>query len=406
MERKLLKGLLSHRSFEAQKGYVYPELFSGDHRLIFKTIAEAHEQYKCDLSTDEVYALLTSKRTLSTTAKDSIKELLQEIDREIAPNEKLSTDLLSNVHRKNVAKQIAELAVDIMDKGEGDFSTIQKLSEEALTSSVTDPLRTISTDIPTLLEQTKNQGKWKWRMPSVADKVPNIGPGNNVIIFGRPEVGKSSYVAYEVIGWLKQGAKVHYFANEEPGIKIMLNFIRSALGLSDKELMAQHGTAYADWDNIKARLSLFDETDMGVEDIDAHLSGCSESERPDIIVIDQTDKISCASKFDSGHERLKDLYVKVRQLARRNNVVAVNVSQASADAEGHRAITFSMMDMSKTGKAGEADVIIGVGKDPIVDENLQRYLTVSKNKLPGGGWKGTIPCLFNPTTCTWVAEGV
>jgi len=48
-----------------------------------------------------------------------------------------------------------------------------------------------------------------------------------------------------------------------------------------------------------------------------------------------------------------------------------------------------MLDNSRTGKAGEADIIIGIGKTGNSDEdNFMRFLCISKNKI--NGWHGTI----------------
>jgi hypothetical protein len=46
---------------------------------------------------------------------------------------------------------------------------------------------------------------------------------------------------------------------------------------------------------------------------------------------------------------------------------------------------FDMMENSKTGKAAEADLIIGVGKrqDMGGEENMDRSLCISKNKING-----------------------
>ena len=49
-----------------------------------------------------------------------------------------------------------------------------------------------------------------------------------------------------------------------------------------------------------------------------------------------------------------------------------------------------MMENSKTGKADEADVIIGVGKRNDLGEASERSLSISKNKITG--WHGTIHC--------------
>ena len=47
------------------------------------------------------------------------------------------------------------------------------------------------------------------------------------------------------------------------------------------------------------------------------------------------------------------------------------------------------MDNSKTGKAGEADIIFGIGKTGSSDTaNIIRHLCISKNKL--NGWHGMI----------------
>ena len=72
--------------------------------------------------------------------------------------------------------------------------------------------------------------------------------------------------------------------------------------------------------------------------------------------------------------------------------------QASADGEGKTRIDFSMAEGSKTGKAAEADVILGIGKhsgdneDGLPDNT--RFLTISKNKL--SGYHGTIPVMIEP----------
>ena len=52
------------------------------------------------------------------------------------------------------------------------------------------------------------------------------------------------------------------------------------------------------------------------------------------------------------------------------------------------------MENSKTGKAAEADLIIGIAKRDITDQNdTRRYLSISKNKLTGE--HVYIPCFLN-----------
>jgi hypothetical protein len=65
----------------------------------------------------------------------------------------------------------------------------------------------------------------------------------------------------------------------------------------------------------------------------------------------------------------------------------IAISQASAEAHDRDHISFNMMENSKTGKAAEADLIIGIGNNTSNDPtNTNRILNVSKNKITG--WHG------------------
>ena len=88
-------------------------------------------------------------------------------------------------------------------------------------------------------------------------------------------------------------------------------------------------------------------------------------------------------------ERLKETYVTAREIAKRNQLLIWAVSQASYDAHDRQFIDYSMLDNSRTGKAGEADIIIGIGKTGSSEvENTVRHICVAKNKL--NGWHGMI----------------
>ena len=63
-----------------------------------------------------------------------------------------------------------------------------------------------------------------------------MSKGNLAVVFGRPEIGKSSFIAHMVAGYIKNGITVEYYANEEPGRKIMLNIRRAVTGESDSDV--------------------------------------------------------------------------------------------------------------------------------------------------------------------------
>ena len=89
------------------------------------------------------------------------------------------------------------------------------------------------------------------------------------------------------------------------------------------------------------------------------------------------------------------IYTGAREIAKRNNCCVIAVSQASADGQGKFDLTFDMMEGSKTGKAAEADVIIGVGhRDKLDTDERIRSLAISKNKITG--WHGQLVCTIVP----------
>jgi len=124
---------------------------------------------------------------------------------------------------------------------------------------------------------------------------------------------------------------------------------------------------------------------MGVEEADAY----AKLNKPDIMFMDQLDKFRISGEYNRGDERLKETYVHAREIAKRNKMLVWAVSQASNDGHDRQFIDYNMMDNSKTGKAGEADIIIGIGKTGASDvENIVRHICISKNKI--NGWHGPI----------------
>jgi hypothetical protein len=97
------------------------------------------------------------------------------------------------------------------------------------------------------------------------------------------------------------------------------------------------------------------------------------------------DKIALAQQFNSGHERLRELYYRLRELAKTHNCALIGVSQLSAEAEGKTRLTPSMLEGSRVGKVSETDVLLGIGKaiDPDDPDNPERYINIMKNKISG-----------------------
>ena len=184
----------------------------------------------------------------------------------------------------------------------------------------------------------------------------------------------------------------------------MLNIRRAVTSEDDAEI-AKSITSGKDnhtWLDAAKSLTVRQIGTMGIETIITR----AKKDKPDVIILDQVDKLSLSNgKYNANHERLKELYTRTRELAKEGNCLVINVSQASVIADEYNEITYDMLDGSKTGKAGEADIIIGIGKRSFLTDppenarNQIRFIKVSKNKI--NGWHGCVTASFDPATNQW-----
>ena len=144
---------------------------------------------------------------------------------------------------------------------------------------------------------------------------------------------------------------------------------------------------------VEDKLTVIDSVGTDISEIQSYC----DLNKPDIIFVDQLDKIKVRGNFNRGDERLKELYSSAREIAKRNECLVWAVSQAGADAEGKQIISYDMLDGSKTGKAGEGDIIIGIGRNNgDYDLDPTRFLTISKNKV--NGVHSTVTCEMDVKT--------
>ena len=117
------------------------------------------------------------------------------------------------------------------------------------------------------------------------------------------------------------------------------------------------------------------------------------------------DKFAVTSGFARQDEALKANAIHARSIAKQYGCGIFYMSQLSAEAEGKVLLNQSMMEGSRTGKAAEADLMLLIAKNPVVEgqeeEDNQRHLNIVKNKLTG--WHGVIHCELDYKTARYLA---
>ena len=401
IEKELIHLLLDKDFYEKNKGRVSKTMFTNGTGNLYETIVKAHEQSEGNLSIDEVETLHTNvyNPALTRAAKENFKNLLEEVKKE-KPNRKIADTILESLYKQNLARKIAVVATEMYNNTkDSGFSEIQILIDE-FKGVNKEEYDNITDNVIELLEALKDNTKWKFNLTDLRDRVNGIGYGNFLIIFARPESGKTAFWVNLVAGrngFATQGAKVCALINEEPAIRTQMRLINAHTSMSFAEIRQNPTKAGELLSKIKDNLRILDTVDWSLEKIDSYVA----KEKPDVLIIDQLDKVHIEGTFARTDEKLRAIYTGAREVAKRRNCAVIGISQASADASDKLDLTFDMMENSKTGKAAEADVIIGVGyrNRPDIDPDL-RSLAISKNKITG--WHGTLTCKILPELSRYI----
>ena len=385
IEKQMIRLMLNKKFYTQYKGTLSPTVFSGDVSSLYDTIQKAHDKYQEDIKIDELYSLHTTifNPALTRAAKEKFSELVEDIKEVQEPSKEIARDIMRILSDRDLAQRIAVESTEIFNGKEANFNEITTMIEKHKHGIDDEKVTAVTHNINDVLTSLETISRWKFNIPIIKENVGGMGGGNLMIAFARPETGKTAFwvsLCTAPEGFCSQGAKVHAFINEEPAIRTQIRAISAYTGMTRDEILFDRVQAQRIWGEIKDNICMFDTVDWSMEDIDAHC----EKHKPDIIVIDQLDKVNVTGTYARTDEKLRQIYTSVREIAKRRDCAVIAISQASADAHNRNSISFDQMENSKTGKAAEADLIIGIGRNAISDlENKIRTLCVSKNKING-----------------------
>jgi archaellum biogenesis ATPase FlaH len=406
MELQILRGLLSREFYIENKSSLSPKLFEEELKEVFQSISEGHEKYEHDLKINDVQAIWLKNNPVATRSeKDIISDLLQGIEREEPLSNGVASDYLKELWKRHVGHKIANMGIELTEGVPDAMSRLTSLLENVREGVMPSDFGDATTkDIEELLRMTSDDARWKFNINTLARHVYGIGPAEFGTIFALPETGKSAFAISIVCGpggFCEQGAKVLYLGNEEETKRTMLRAMQAWGGMTREEIVADPRSAKNKFTAIEDRLEMKDIQEWDLQKIESYI----EHMNADVVVIDQGDKVHINGTFSASHERLRELYRSLRELAKRQQCAVITVSQASNDARGRTRLSGFDMEGSKIGKMAELDLCIGIGKHEAgdvddTDPDNTRYLTVSKNKL--SGWHGTVICNLQPAISRYV----
>ena len=405
MELSLVRSLMDKAFYEDHRGARCPDrLFSKDVRKIKQSIDDAMDKYDRTVAPDEIEALFMSNNpTLTTAQKQAYSALFSQIKKEQPMGSDVAQEVLSKLFQQVIGEDVANIGFDMVNGSSSSLEAIRNLLEQ-YGDDFTPNLNVEWDDIEleTLLSRNDLEARWTFNIPSLTRKVEGVNAGHLIEIGARPNTGKISFHASLIAspgGFAHQGANCIILCNEEGYHRVGARYLTAATGMTMQQIKENPSKARDLYAPVKERIKIKDATGRDMNWVES----ICKSYKPDLVLLDMGDKFAKQGGFARPDEALKANAIHARQIAKQHECAVFYMSQLSADAEGKVLLNQSMMEGSRTGKAAEADLMVLIAKNPVVDgqeeEDTQRHLNVVKNKL--SGWHGVVHCELDYKTARY-----
>jgi replicative DNA helicase len=340
-----------------------------------------------NINLNELDIFYNSNYLLKDNERKDLELLLKDVYEQDITNMEAIIGLLEEHRRRSLAGQVALMALDV-EAGKKSTAELLELFNNFEHQEVeADEITPVDMDLDNLYDTQIATPGLRWRTNWLNKSLGSLRKGDFGFIFARPETGKTTFLASEITHMVSQTeGDILWFNNEEQGTKVGIRVYQATLGLTTQALFANK---QANKERYKAitnnRIKILDFEDSSSKN---RIESVLKQYNPALIIFDQIDKVR-GFKGDRNDLELKQIYQWAREISKTYAPV-IAVSQASGEAEGKLFLTMDMVDGSKTAKQGEADWILGIGKEQD-NTSRSRYFNITKNKLIGD--KDTLPDL-------------
>lgn len=343
-------------------------------------IGEWYARDRACLSVDReaVFALATARIT-APKAKDTILGFFRDLPAATSPSNAANVAL--ELKRHNVGMELAA-AIAVGDQ-QRQSRLVPLYAELRAATELRHGKRARyeqAASVSTLLDKVGTAN----RIPLYPSKLnQRVGggalPGHHILLYGRPEVGKSTITLNLACGLaIAGGQRVLYVGNEDSINVLKTRGVARVCGLTVEELETKREEAVATYIERGGEeyLRFVQMFDGGVDDLREPI----EEFGPTVLVLDQIRNVA-GENSDGITQRMEEVGQNVRRLLLEYKMLGISVTQAGASATGKAFPGMEDIDSSKTGLPATVDLAIGIGMNPELESRRQRGLSLSKNKL-------------------------
>ena len=380
-ERHVLSSTIKSReAFDAVADHVVHDDFSEQGWVVWTGISE---YYTADPSAGRVDPELLGEsiaRQISADKhKDTFRRLVSGLAEMDASPPNVVADLL-DTKRDVVGKQLAQSVVE----GKHDWDLLTKYTEllEAdtlLDADEEEPARQ-GLSVADLVSTRFSSDSLIRVFPSALnDRLDGgVKPGHHIVLFARPEMGKTMMTIEMMAGFARQDLKTLYIGNEDPLDDINMRVVNRLSGMTKHEVLSDPDSA-----DMLARENGYESIILQslAPGTAREITKLMEEHKPQVLVLDQLRNLNMHQ--DNYVLALENAAKQARQWAKKYSCVVVSVTQAGDSAGGKAVLDLGDVDYSNTGIPAQADLMIGLGANTQHAQNGEVVLSLPKNKISG-----------------------
>ena len=340
MERQILQAAIqSNEAFlELDRAEIHKSL-SDQARVIYRSIAD---YYKRDEGAKHVDLELLDKKLKKEFPKqyNIFKTVIDSMNFEERISHKNLLALIIDARREHLGRELSSVLLSPNKKGAEElmeqYRELDKLEEGDL-----EPDRDIfqDKDIDQLYKTIDTPNRIRLWPKTLNDRVKGgCLRGHHILVFGRPEIGKSLFVLNLAGGLLYDNHKVLFIENEDPEEDTTSRLICRLTEMVEEECRK-------DPDRVKRMLAERNFNNIGIKSCSPgtfnEIHSLTEKYKPDVVIINQLRNIYVGNT--TRVEQMERAALKARELAKKQGVLVVSVTQAGDSA--HNKTVLDMGDM-------------------------------------------------------------
>lgn len=201
----------------------------------------------------------------------------------------------------------------------------------------------------------------KFGIPSIDASIDGISKGEMALIMARPGHGKSAMGAQWLENAARQGCPALMLNAEMSATEVGRRSLMKITGVSDEETWMADKDKYAamveeyykDWKPPHFR------SVSSIDDVEREIRAFKNGFSIDAVVVDYVQLLR--SNKSSRYEQVSDISLRLKSIAREENVAMVALCQASREVEKRGEISFLASDLKESGQLEQdADLVAGL----------------------------------------------